>query len=399
MFKFPLFFLVLSTVFSDDQKKELVISVENAFPDINFKQPIQLCFPRTHPSTILLVLQEGKILSLPASDENKVNKTVLDWTDRNMVEKNFEEGLLGLAFHPYFDENGLIYLYHTMQKPKRSVLTELRVLLRSPQITIDPEYERKILTIRQPYWNHNSGIPCFGPDGYLYISTGDGGKANDPHKFSQNTFSLLGKVLRIDVDNASEGNQYGIPVGNPFVNRPGFLPEIWAYGLRNPWRLSWDHVSGSLFCADVGQNKLEEVNLIEKGGNYGWSSYEGSHLFELNDYSDEAQQVIKPIFEYSHDYGTSITGGFVYRGKKHKEIEGKYIFGDWGTGKCWALSFEKNQIYQQNLLFQKKGVIINPSLTEKRERNFKPFKPVNFQAGPNGEIYVLDWQGSIYRSS
>ena len=270
VFFFNLFALVLY-ITSLRSEPGLTLHVEQVFTESNIDKPIQLCFPSNHPSKVLLVLQEGRILILSKDGENKSENVFLDWTDRDLIEKNFEEGLLGLALHPSFQENRLFYVYHTRQNPKRTVLTELRTLNDANQLTLDRSYEREIISIRQPYWNHNSGLPCFGPDGYLYLSTGDGGKANDPHRFSQNTFSLLGKILRIDVDSKDSSLEYKIPPGNPFINQPGFRPEIWAIGLRNPWRLAWDFTTGNLFCADVGQHKLEEVNIIQRGGNYGWN--------------------------------------------------------------------------------------------------------------------------------
>ena len=321
VFFFNLFALVLY-ITSLRSEPGLTLHVEQVFTETNIDKPIQLCFPSNHPSKVLLVLQEGRILILSKDGENKSENVFLDWTDRDLVEKNFEEGLLGLALHPSFQENRLFYVYHTRQNPKRTVLTELRTLDLPDQLILDQSYEREIISIRQPYWNHNSGLPCFGPDGYLYLSTGDGGKANDPHRFSQNTFSLLGKILRIDVDSKGPSLAYKIPPGNPFIDVPGFREEIWAIGLRNPWRLSWDYVNGNLFCADVGQHKLEEVNIIQRGGNYGWNDQEGSQLFEFRTSSQESFETVRPIFEYSHDLGTSITGGFVYQGHKHEDIHG-----------------------------------------------------------------------------
>ena len=376
----------------------LTLHVEQVFTETNIDKPIQLCFPSNHPSKILLVLQEGRILILSKDGENKSENVFLDWTDRDLIEKNFEEGLLGLALHPSFQENRLFYVYHTMQNPKRTVVTELRTLNNANQLILDQSYEREIISIRQPYWNHNSGIPCFGPDGYLYLSTGDGGKANDPNRFSQNTFSLLGKILRIDIDSKDSSLAYKIPPGNPFIDVPGFREEIWAIGLRNPWRLSWDYLTGNLFCADVGQHKLEEVNLIHRGGNYGWNDQEGSRLFEFKNSTKDDPDTIKPIFEYSHDLGTSITGGMVYQGQKHRAFKGKYIFGDWGTGRCWVLSMHGESVTTQQFLLKENMIPINPPPGFSLDRKIAPFKPVNFHEGLDGEIYALDWKGRIYRS-
>ena len=215
--------------------------------------------------------------------------------DLKMIVKDFEEGLLGLVFHPKYRSNGLFYLYHTLQSPKRSVLVERRVKDQK-KLALDPNHNRTLIEIGQPYWNHNSGVPEFGPDGYLYLSTGDGGKANDPHDFSQNTFSLLGKVLRLDVDQTEGALEYGIPEDNPFKDKPGYRGEIWTTGMRNPWRLHWDLPSKTLYCADVGQHQKEEINLIKRGGNYGWSFREGSGEFSLKNRKPSSEiEFIDPV--------------------------------------------------------------------------------------------------------
>ena len=176
---------------------------------------------------------------------------------------------------------------------------------------VDPKFVRTIIEIPQPYWNHNSGVPEFGPDGYLYLSTGDGGNGNDPHDFSQNTFSLLGKILRLDV-NSREGNlAYAIPEDNPFKEKPGYRQEIWALGMRNPWRLHWDFKTNLLFCADVGQHMKEEINLIRKGGNYGWSFREGADSFTLENLPVPKVNLEDPIFEHDHTQGTQVVKWFI----------------------------------------------------------------------------------------
>ena len=399
---FILIFIIQGFLLSASHAKEensLKIPIARVYEKIETNRPIQIVTNPLSNDQQLLVLQEGKVLMLSSNTSSEKCEVFLDLTHLDLIDNAFEEGLLGLTFHPDYAQNGLFYLYYTLQNPKRSVLVE-RKLLNFKKLKVDDTYSREVISIPQPYWNHNSGVPCFGPDGYLYLSTGDGGKANDPHDHSQNTFSLLGKVLRIDVDRRSGDLSYGIPPTNPFVAKPGYREEIWALGLRNPWRIHWDFKQGLLFCADVGQHLWEEVNLIEKGGNYGWNIREGNHPFPGNLNSINTQiETIPPIFEYGHDLGTSISGGCTYYGEKHPQLSGKYIFGDWGTGKTWALEInDEGQSITTDISFESNGQIINPLATFKKGKPQSPFKPVNFCMGIDGQMFILDWQGYIYRT-
>jgi len=195
------------------------------------------------------------------------------------------------------------------------------------------------LRFRRPFWNHDGGTICFGPDGYLYIAHGDGGAGNDLYDNGQSLSSLLGKILRIDVNHKDEGKQYAIAKDNPFADRKDAAPEVWAYGLRNVWRMAFDRKTGRLWAADVGQNLYEEIDLIVKGGNYGWNRREGLHPFGARGPGPQPG-LIDPIWEYHHDVGKSITGGSVYRGKRLAELEGAYIYGDYVTGRIWALRYD-----------------------------------------------------------
>lgn len=248
-----------------------------------------------------------------------------------------ERGLLGIALHPDFANNKKFYVYYSAPSSEKgsdhkSIIAEYKVS--SDPFLADSATERIILTVEQPESNHNGGDLKFGPDGYLYIGLGDGGGAGDKHGEGngQNLNTLLGKILRIDV-NTNEN--YGIPQDNPFVGQQ-VKTEIWAYGLRNPWRFSFDRKTGQLFVADVGQNKFEEVNIIEKGGNYGWRTMEASHCFDPEKNCDTTNLKL-PITEYAHEEGISITGGFVYHGEEIAAIADKYIFGDW-TGPMFYLT-------------------------------------------------------------
>ncbi|MEC7801493.1 MAG: PQQ-dependent sugar dehydrogenase [Verrucomicrobiota bacterium] len=375
----------------------LAFQVEQVFKSVDTPRPIQITATPDKSGRLFLVLQEGKVHLLGNEKGNSSSDVILDLTGLDLIDNAFEEGLLGLAFHPECAKNNLFYIYHTLQNPKRSVLVE-RKFSDLKSFSVDQKYQREILSILQPYWNHNSGIPVFGPDGFLYLSTGDGGSANDPHNHSQNTFSLLGKVLRIDVDSQVGSLPYKIPADNPFVGKPGYRGEIWAYGLRNPWLLHWDMRQERLFCADVGQHLREEVNLITKGGNYGWNIREGSQPFPASPFSTKTIESIPPVFEYGHDQGTSISGGCVYYGKKFPELNGMYLFGDWGTGKTWALNILQNdKIEVRDISFRIGDEVLNPPPVFQKGKPKSPFKPVNFCMGSDGDLYILDWQGMIYR--
>jgi len=331
-----------------------------------------------------LVQQGGKILILPADQSSSEAKVFLDLSSRNMIDKAFEEGLLGLAFHPKFAENGKFYIYHTQQAPKRTRLVEMTVKPGDPDIA-DPDSERLLLEIPQPFWNHNSGNLVFGPDGLLYIGVGDGGKGGDPLQLGQNLFVLNGSILRIDVDKRDGDLEYGIPADNPFVGKEGCRGEIYASGMRNPWGLSFDQ-DGHLWCADVGQQKWEEVNLIVKGGNYGWSLREGKDAFDKAlGVSAETAKFVDPIHQYGRADGISITGGFVYQGEAIPALKGAYVFGDWGSGTIWAIRCDPQ-----------KGDVTESIVLYKRGEEMKKFQPTAITAAPDGEIQVASWNGQIF---
>ena len=379
------------------QTETVTISIQQELKETETPKPISWVVVPDGSGRSLLVLQVGQVLVVPADRKQSRITSFLKLSPDQMIVKDFEEGLLGLVFHPKYRSNGLFYLYHTLQSPKRSVLVERRVKDQK-KLALDPNHTRTLLVIGQPYWNHNSGVPEFGPDGYLYLSTGDGGKANDPHDFSQNTFSLLGKVLRIDVDQTEGALQYAIPNDNPFKDQPGYRGEIWTTGMRNPWRLHWDLPSKTLYCADVGQHQKEEINLIKRGGNYGWSFREGTGKFSLKNRKPSPDvKFIDPVFEYGHDEGTSVSGGIVYRGSKYPELYGHYIFGDWGTGKCWAIEVKNNlTVSKKYIEFTLEGEVINDLPKFVNGKPQSPFKPVNFCMSAKNELVLLDWQGMVY---
>ena len=334
----------------------LPLKVELAFPNLKWNgwepedadgrpqqfRPIVLTNAADGSNRVFVASQLGQIFAFDNKSDVTQSKVFLDIRDRVEYKDNEnEKGLLGLAFHPRFKKNGELFIYYTPKKaaPNTSVVSRFKVSPDNPQIAL-PASEEILIEIPQPFWNHKGGTVAFGPDGYLYIGLGDGGAGNDPFENGQNVNALLGSILRIDVDHHDSGKKYSIPKDNPFVGKPHARPEIYAKGLRNIWRMSFDRQTGTLWCADVGQNLWEEINLITKGGNYGWNLREAQHPFGLKASGPRAD-LIEPIWEYDHQVGASITGGVVYRGKKLPELVGKYLYADYVTGKVWALKYDE----------------------------------------------------------
>lgn len=350
--------------------------------------PVALAIPPDGTNRHFLVQQRG-VISVLAPGLQGEGKTALDISDRKMEENQFEEGLLGLAFHPKFKENGLLYIYYSQQDPKHSVVSEFKISAADPD-KIDPATERVLLEVPQPYWNHNSGNLAFGPDGMLYIPFGDGGKGGDPLRLAQNTFVFNGKMLRIDVNTRTGSRPYGIPSDNPFVGKEAVRPEIWATGLRNPWGISFDKETGLFWCADVGQDLWEEIDLIERGGNYGWSFREGEVPFVGHkDAPPEKPKFVEPVAVYSRDKGISVTGGFVYRGEAMPGLKGCYLYGDWGSGRIWALRYDDKakKVTENKVIFEQ-----SPDTAPE-----KAVKPTAFVPDEKGEVLVLSWNGLIFR--
>jgi len=265
-----------------------------------------------------------------------LEKKVSKWSDPGANE----QGLLGLAMHPRFKENGELFVSYTLKENNHSIVSRFRVSKTDPN-KADPASEEILLDVDQPYQNHNGGSIEFGPDGYLYIGFGDGGLRNDPLAAGQNRGQLLGSILRIDVNSKTNGLNYGIPADNPYVKVADARPEIFAHGLRNPWRIAFDSKTGRLWCGDVGQELYEEVNVITKGGNYGWSNREGFHPFGNRSEVEGVSAPIDPVWEYDHIAGKSITGGRVYNASRLPLLKGKYIYADYVSGSVWALSYDE----------------------------------------------------------
>ncbi|MCL4435942.1 MAG: PQQ-dependent sugar dehydrogenase [Thaumarchaeota archaeon] len=353
------------------------IRLEVAFPNLSFERMVYL----THvggstDQRLFLVLQQGEILVFPNRKDVNSTKTFLNITGRVDSTGN-EQGLLGLAFDPDFQRNGYLYVYYTAASPSRSVLSRFTLSSRDAN-QADPNSEKVILEIPRSYPNHNGGDIIFGPDGYLYVGLGDGGGEGDPQKNGQNLGTLLGKILRIDVQNITGSEKYRVPADNPFVNVTGARGEIWAYGLRNPWRFSFDNKTGLLWTADVGQDSYEEIDIIRKGGNYGWSVMEGFHCYPSAANCNKNGLTL-PVAEYTHAYGCAVIGGYVYRGNLLKELYGAYIYGDYCSGRIWALRFNGSQVTENIQL-----------LDTQRQLS-------SFGEGAEKELYILSFDGKIYR--
>jgi glucose/arabinose dehydrogenase len=302
-----------------------------AFPHLQFNKPVGIY---SAGDSRLFVVEQGGAIKVFENNKNASTATVYLNLSAKVVSGG-EMGLLGLAFDPHFSENGYFYVYYTADNPLRSVVSRFSV---SPSIAshADANSEKIVLQVPQPYTNHKGGQLAFGRDGYLYIGLGDGGGEGDPLGNGQNTSTLLGKTLRIDVNSKSSGLSYSIPRDNPFVNKSGYRPEIYAYGLRNPWRFSFDRVTGQLWVGDVGQDRIEEIDIVHSGKNYGWNIMEGSLCYSPPSGCNQTGLEL-PIWEYNHSVGNAIIGGFVYRGAAFPNLAGAYIYGDYGSGRIWAL--------------------------------------------------------------
>jgi glucose/arabinose dehydrogenase len=311
------------------------IRVSRLFPSLQLRRPVQALQAPGDARSLFVLEQAGRIVRLDLQDASVTEAPT--WMDiREQVhDRGNEEGLLSLAFHPKFAENGQFFVYYSATSPRRSELTRFTVDRTSGKPDI--RSAKVLLEIPQPYSNHNGGTVLFGPDGMLYLSIGDGGAANDPHNHGQNPSTLLGTVIRIDVDRAVDGKPYAIPADNPFVGNAKAAPEVWAYGLRNVWRMSFDRGSGKLYGGDVGQNAWEEIDIIQRGGNYGWNVREGRHAFAPARPGAFNTDYVEPVAEYGHGEGVSVTGGFVYRGARFPTLQGVYLYADYAFGTIWGL--------------------------------------------------------------
>lgn len=339
-----------------------------------FTHPVHLAHSNDGSKRLFVVEQAGKIYAV---DSWMRKKLFLDIRDR--VHSGGEMGLLSVAFHPEFKKNRWFFVNYTTKFRGVQLRTRVsRFLATEDGSRGREETEKIVLEFRQPFPNHNGGLVLFGPDGYLYIGTGDGGAANDPMNFAQKLNTILGKILRIDVNVRSE-KPYLIPEDNPFLRKKGARPEIYAFGLRNPWRFSFDPLTRRLYVGDVGQDHREEIDVVQAGRNYGWRVMEGKICTPAFGKRCRKKGLTLPIWDYGRDQGIAVTGGFVYRGQKIKDLCGVYIFGDFGSGNIWGLRYDGARVVQLRLLL-KSGLQIS-SFGEDEDR----------------ELYVVDYGGGIYK--
>jgi len=365
-----------ATYEGNDAQRER-IPIELAPVARGFTEPTDVQFPPGE-SAVMVVLEKGgtaKWVSLPGGESGA-------WLTVEVLTVS-EEGLLGLAFHPRFRENGRFFLNYVADVDGKdtSRVEEWSIPPGSDLRQAKPTRGRVILDVRQPYPNHNAGQLAFGPDGFLYVGWGDGGLADDPHENGQDPKAMLGKMLRLDVDGQQEGKGYRVPKDNPFVNTPGYLPEIWATGLRNPWRYAFDS-KGRLVVADVGQYAWEEIDLIERGANYGWKLREGRRCYLPKECRPEG--LTDPIYEYPHDEGQSVTGGYVAEGDAVPALQGKYVFGDFVRGRLWALDLPERNA---------------PGAAQAKVYTLGqwPILPSTFGRDGKGNLYVADFNnGTVF---
>ena len=381
-------FIFFSFIFSEIGAKKIASG---------FDKPIYICSFPNHDNHHIVLEQKGTIKIIK---NNQILRTYfLDIRDRvhRPLFPGDEMGLLGFAFDPYYIENNYIYVHYN-DKEDNTIISRFEV----DDGIANKSSEKNILKLKQPYMNHNGGTISFGKDGYLYIGLGDGGSAGDPEKRAQDLTNLFGSILRIDVHTS---DSYLIPKDNPFIDNNNIKSEIWSYGLRNPWRFSFDRLTGDMIIGDVGQSLWEEINFElfpNKGGkNYGWNVMEGNHCYP-EDSKCNSDNLTMPVFEYPNNAnyaktlfgikqpnmdGCSITGGYVYRGNELVDMDGRYIFGDYCTGKIWSIVINENESIN---LKNHTGSIMN-SIGKKE------FYLSSFGEDNKGEIFIIDYNGTIYK--
>jgi glucose/arabinose dehydrogenase len=328
-------------------------------------------------SSRLFVLDKGGAIWI-VSDGKRRDMAFLDIGSK--VSRGAEQGLLGLAFHPGFPRDPRFYTDYT-NTAGDTVVAEWRISASDPQ-RADADSERILLTVAQPFANHNGGDVAFGPDGYLYITLGDGGSGGDPQGNGQKLSTLLAKILRIDVDHPGDGRLYGIPSDNPFLDQSGARPEIFVTGVRNPWRIAFDRSTHDLWIGDVGQNAYEEIDVVRAssggGQNFGWNRTEGFHCYPSGD-SCSTDGLTRPVTEYGHSLGCSVTGGVVYRGRTFPQLVGAYLFSDYCSGTIWAIDAASDETRE-------------PTIVGETHRSIS-----SFGEDEAGEVYATDLNGELLR--
>jgi len=354
--------------------------------DREFDSPVMLATIPEGDAEQIIAMQRGEFCAVKLDGSGEW-RSFLDFRKQMEGILLFEEGVHGIAFHPQFEKNRLFYLSYTQNDPRRTVISEMKATEGEKPVAL-PDTERIVLEVQQPLADHWGGHVLFGPDGYLYIALGDGGLRSDPYRLAQNPWVLHGKVLRIDV-NARSGNLgYAIPDDNPFANDQLVRPEIYALGFRNPWGLCFDRQTGHLWLADVGQDLWEEINLVKKGANYGWSDRDGPEAASFHP-SPLMPNVgtTNPVHAYSRmrGEGLCIVGGHLYRGDKMPALHGMYVFADWGYGTVWALQMDTlHEHATRRLILHRRSEAdkLNPTLVT---------------ADADGEPIILSQDGAIYR--
>jgi uncharacterized repeat protein (TIGR03806 family) len=367
---------------------------ERAFPQMRIINPVQPTHAGDGSGRVFVATQQGTVLVFPNDEEVTQGKVFLDIRDR-VIHPGGDNGMFAIAFHPRFRDSGEFFLvYGTRARPKSTVVSRFRVSADDPD-RADPDSEEKLIEIVQPWPDHNAACLDFGPDGYLYIALGDGGYSLQNGN-AQDLSTLLGSMLRIDVDRRDEGLAYAIPADNPLVGVDSARAEIWAYGLRAPWRFSFDRVTGDCWLGDNGQIEFEEIDLIKPGANYGWMPREGSHSFDRATADERGRPILKkprqreaepdtddrftdPVIEYDHSQGRSVVGGIVYRGTRLPELIGAYIYGDYANGNIWALRWDGEKVLENRLIARTR------------------LKISSFGESEQGELWFSAMDGYIYR--
>jgi len=413
LYPFTALFLLVATPLLAGTPALPHLQLQPVLTKLQGERPLWMAEAPDDSGRLFVVYQPGRIMVTKKGSDGGDAKTFLDITDRHPDFEN-ECGLLSLAFHPGFKTNGLFYIYYNQRNPAsqnlqplnfpcRSLVSEFQVATNDPDAA-DLKTERILLQVPQPFGNHKGGELAFGPDGYLYLGLGDGGAGDDPLGNGQSTATLLAKILRLDVNSRianafgdpSRHLEYGLPSDNPFVDEPnrgerGARKEIYAYGLRNPWRYSWDRATGALWIGDVGQDLWEAVYLGVKGGNYGWSVLESGHHFKPG---PPGAQYLKPVVDYphrpnlqpeaifpDHSIGLCVIGGYVYRGKESPALDGVYIYGDYNLGTIWGLRYD----------YAAQKVTAHGTLLQ------QPDNICSFAEDASGEVYALMQDGKIFK--
>jgi len=380
--KRTIFTIILLSIISFAYAQNPNVTLTDAFPNLTFTSALHLTHSGDGTNRIFVVQQNGKIIVLPNDSNVTASQTKVFLDISNKISSaSGEQGLLGLAFHPNYSSNGYIYVNYTAPSPLRTVIARYKIKTSDPN-KVDSLSEYILLEVVQPFTNHNGGTVMFGMDGFLYIGMGDGGSSGDPNGNAQNLQVLLGKMLRININDTTATRRYLIPNTNPFYNNPSAgREEVFTWGMRNPWKYSQDPVTGLIYCGDVGQNIWEEVDILQVGKNYGWRVMEGFACYNPSSGCDTTGKTL-PIKVYDHSAGDcSITGGYVYRGFRRPELRGAYIYGDYCSGKIRMLRYNSGVVTSDSLLTQK-AILIS-----------------SFGVDQNNELYVVatSASGKIWR--